>query len=124
MAIKIIDCHIENCGTGISSSSDVELDISGTKIIACKKAIELRDPPSVLDSLGLPADTPTELLKEVLETLLKTESKTPVQSAEIISKASLFEWLGGIANSSSILSNLIALQQNGLVQQVLNLLPK
>jgi hypothetical protein len=124
MAIKIIDCHIENCGIGISSSGDVELGISGTKIVDCKQAIELRDPPGVLQSLGLPADTPAGLLKEALEVLLESQSKSPETSAEVVSKTSLFEWLGGVANSTSILANLVSLQQNGLVQQVLNLLPK
>jgi hypothetical protein len=124
MAIKIIDCHIENCGTGISSSGDVELDISGTKIIDCKKAIELRDPPGVLQSLGLPADTPAGLLKEALEVLLKYQDESPEASAEAVSKTSLFEWLGGVANSTTILANLVSLQQNSLVQQVLSLLPK
>ena len=124
MTIKINDCHIEKCGTGISSTGDIELDISGTKIIDCKKAIELRDPPGVFQSLGLPADTPAGLLKEALEVLLQSEKESPEASAEAVSKTSLFEWLGRAANATSILANLVSLQQNGLAQKVLNLLPK
>lgn len=124
MAIKINGCHIEKCRTGISSSGDIELDISGTKIINCKKAIELRDPPGVLQSLGLPSDTPPNLLKEALGVLLATQKEFPEKAAEAVSKTGLFDWLRDIANSTSILANLVSLQQSGLVQQVLNLLPK
>ncbi|ACV26450.1 hypothetical protein [Kangiella koreensis] len=124
MAIKIIDCHIENCGTGISTDGSVQIDISGTKIIGCKKAIEHRDPPGALQSLGLPENTPPNLLVEALEVLLKTQEQGPEKSAEAVSKTRLFEWLGGISNATSILANLVALQQSGFVQKLLSMLPK
>jgi hypothetical protein len=124
MPIKMINCRIENCHTGIKLTGDVQLDISGTSIVGCKTAIDAQDRPGVLQSLGLPDDTPVNLLRETLELLLTAKDSGPVRSAEVAAKTGLFAWLGAAANTTQILGALISLQQHGYVQAVLNLLPK
>jgi len=124
MPIKMIDCSIEDCGIGISAPATLRLDLTRTNIVNCQKAIEIRDPQSILASLGLPEDTPTNLLRETLQTLLRTRELGLKQSAEAAAKTRLFEWLGGVANSTTILANLVSLSQNGLVRGLLESLPK
>lgn len=124
MTITIKDCHIENCGTGISTDGNIQLDISRTRIINCKKAIDHRDPPGIIQALGLPSTTPSKLLVESLELLLEKQNEDPEHLAQEVSKTDLFQYLGGAANATTILSNLISLQQNGYIQAVLNLLPR
>ena len=122
MVIKINGCHIEGCGVGISTDGSIDLDISETKIIGCQKAIEQRDRLGAFQAIGLPADTPPDLLIEALKLLLKYEDADPKQSAEALSKTKLFEWLSGTANTTTVLNNLFALQQNRYVQNFLQMI--
>lgn len=124
MAITIKDCHIENCGTGISTDGSVQIDISGTRIVGCQKAIEQRDPPGLINALGLPPNTPSNLLIDALQLLIETQHEGPERSVEKVSKSGLFQWLDGAANGTAILSNLVSLQQSGFVQAVINMIPK
>lgn len=57
MAVKIYGNTIRNCGTGISTSKDADVEIGTNEIIDSNIAIELRDPSSFLECLGLQKDT-------------------------------------------------------------------
>lgn len=121
MGITIKNCHIENCGVGISTDNSINLDISGTSIVGCRKAIELRDKPGVLQSIGLPANTPPELLIEALTLLLNYKDQETEPLKDTLLKTKLFNWLDGTANVATILTSLLSLQQNELIQGFLQI---
>ncbi|MBU2754509.1 hypothetical protein HFU84_12920 [Acidithiobacillus sp. CV18-2] len=123
MTIKIIDCHIQGCGTGISAPKDAPLEVSGTTIIDCRKAIELRDQPSFLSALGLSADTPPAVLREVFEFL--SQSGSDLQAIHGKAESSgLFRWLSAGADASTLVGALVSVAQSGLVQSMLAMLPR
>lgn len=124
MVGKFTNIHIENCGTGVSMSSDAPVEFNGLTIKGCQKAIEMRDPPSLLSSLGLPSETPPELLIEALK-ILQSNSSSPLEKkTEALQGSSLFNWLGASANLASITGLLIQAQQNGYINSIINMLPK
>jgi hypothetical protein len=124
MVNKFTNIHIEDCGTGISMPSDAPVEFNGLTIKGCVQAIEMRDPPSLLTSLGLPSDTPPQLLIEALN-ILQANSSSPLENkTEILQTSSLFNWLGASANLTSITGLLIQAQQNGYVNSIINMFPK
>ncbi len=124
MANKFTNVHIENCGKGISMPSDAPVEFDGLTIKGCQHAIEMRDPPSLLSSLGLPPNTPAELLIEALELLQDKSSSSIENKSELLNSSKLYEWLGAGGNLASITSLLIQAQQNGWVSSIINLLSK
>lgn len=129
MGPKIFDCVFEASpgaegAVGISAPADIDLEVVRATFKNCKTGIELRDPPTILSAIGLPQDTPINLLRETLEVLLATEGQGPKASGEEASRTRLFDWLGGIANATNILTNLVALSQNGFIRGVLDCLPR
>ncbi|MBA3004113.1 MAG: hypothetical protein FP813_09725 [Desulfurivibrio sp.] len=123
MTIKISDCHFENCGTGVSAPKDAKLDMSNNKFVACKKAIELRDPPTLLETIGLANNTPLPLVREVFEFLVAGFPDEPAIRTKAESSG-LFSWLSVGADTTTVVAGLMQLQQSGLIQAVLAMLPK
>ena len=120
MPIKIYDNHFENCGTGISAPSDADIDIGANRFVACGKAIDLRVPESLLGALGLSAETPLEVLREVL-TFVGSASRTEPEVAEKATSAGLFKWLSAGADATTLVSGLASLVPH--VPQILAVLP-
>jgi hypothetical protein len=122
MTITIKNARISNCVVGIVTEGIVDMEISDINIEACSTAIHHQNSPGVLQALGLPANTPPDLLIEALELLLNHQS--PKKSLEVLSKSRLFQGIGNASDATSLLSNLVSLQQSGLVQSFLNMLPR
>lgn len=110
---------IDNCGTGISAPKDAPLTADGLEITNTKLAIELRDPPSLMSSLGLPQDTPVKYLVEALRILESNEELPEEERIESLKESSLLSWLGGTADLLTIGSTLLSAQSQGLIASVL-----
>lgn len=123
MAIKIFGNTIDTCGTGISTPKDADVEIGTNNITNCGTAIELRDPPSFLASLGLREDTPTEKVVAVLNAIYSGATDESAIEKEI-KKIGLLDYLSGAANLTTLVSGFYQLSNSSLVQQALALLPK
>ncbi len=124
MTVKIFGNTITNCGTAISAPANANLEIGQNAISQCQKAIELRDSPSLLQSLGLPPDTPIDMLREVLSTLAQSGDGTGERRQEIVKNSRLGKWLGTSANVAQIAGTFLTLHQGGYLQRILEILPR
>lgn len=118
MTVKIYGNKITNCGTGISTPKDANVEIGTNDISGCGTAIELRDHPSFVESIGLRADTPIEKLVYVLEAMENGATKKEEIEAEV-KQAGLLEYLSGAANVVTLVSALYQLSSSSLVQGAL-----
>jgi len=91
--IEIRNNTIENCKVGISVPKDADVNISDNDIKRCKKAIEIRDFPTIIQLLNLPSDTPHDLLDEALEILSSSKFESSEEMKSKFSKTGLYDWL-------------------------------
>lgn len=103
MAIVIKNNKIINCGTGISSPKDADVEIDDNSFVNCGTAIELREQPSFFLNLGLKEDTPIEMILQVLY-LLRDEKVKKSDIDEKIKKVGLLDWISATANISTVAS--------------------
>lgn len=68
MILKLSDVDIIGFKTAISVSHGTDVEYTRGKIIGSENGIIERDPPSFLEMLGLPADTPFDALLIALMT--------------------------------------------------------
>lgn len=102
MSIIIKDCHFENNGTGIKAPTSADIQMSGTKFIDNGKAIDIYVSAVDLQNLGLPPNTPQDLLKEIITTLQSMSSNTEVEKENAVKQSQLFNWLGAASSVSTI----------------------
>lgn len=113
--VKIIDCH-----TGISAPKDAQIDADGLEITnATHRAIELRDPPGLFQSLGLPENTPPAHLIEALKILEDAQNLPESEKIERLRGSPLIEWLGSTADLVTVGTMLLGLQAQGVVSAAL-----
>lgn len=118
MAINIKGFRIDNCHVGISAPKDANMNIDGLEITNTHKAFELRDPPSLLQSLGLPANTPPAYLLEALRILEEARTLAPAARIEKLRESNLVKWLGATADLTGLGATLLSAQAQGLVSSV------
>lgn len=118
MALYLENVRIANCGTGISAPKDAQIHADGLEITNTRRDIELRDPPGLLQSLGLPTETPLPYLIEALKLLEGTHPLPPGQRIERLRESSLIKWLGGTADITGLGTPLLSAQAQGLVSSV------
>lgn len=102
MGVIIKGCLISNCGKGIVASSDIKLRISETVIEKVGVAIEISPPPKKLRQVGLPDNTPIELLAEAVEILKQVQSNIVEVKQAAIAKSKLYSWLGNSASLATV----------------------
>jgi|GEM_PF-3676599 len=118
MALNLKNVRIDNCGTGISAPKDAHIVADGLEITNTARAIELRDPPGLLQSLGLPANTPPQYLIDALK-ILEAGSALPNEARiERLRESTLVKWLGVTADITGIGTALLSAQAQGLVSSV------
>lgn len=118
MALNLKNVRIDNCGTGISAPKDAHINADGLEITNTACAIELRDPHGLLQSLGLPANTPPQYLIEALK-ILEGASALPEQArVEQLRDSALVKWLGVTADLTGLGTTLISAQSQGLISSV------
>jgi len=123
MVVKIYGNKISNCGTGISTPSDANVEMGNNEITDCGKAIELRDPPSFIESIGLNPDTPTEKIISVLNAI-QNGATEKILIEEEIKKAGLLDYLSASSSVVTLVSAFYQISSSSLVQQALAMLPK
>jgi hypothetical protein len=111
MSIKFTDCNFEGNGTGIKAPESVEMELTGTVFKNNGKAIDIFVPEHKLLELGLPENTPQDLLQEVIQILKQNNAKSDDEKMESILDSNLFKWLGHGASIASIGSALIGFVQ-------------
>jgi hypothetical protein len=123
MTVKIYGNKITNCGTGISTPKDADVEIGTNHITDCGVAIELRDPLSFIESIGLSPDTPVEKVLVVLEAISNGKNRES-DIVDEVKKSGLLDYLSGAANITSLVSAFYQLSNSSLVQQAIALLLK
>jgi len=118
MAINLTNVRIHDCITGISAPKDAPINAHGLEITNAKCAIELRDPPGLFQSLGLPADTPPQYLIEALKILEGTTNLQQHERIEKLRDSSLVKWLGVTADLTGLGIALLSAQTKGLISSV------
>ena len=121
MTVKIYDNTIIDCGVGVSTPKDADVEIGTNDFQNCDIAIELRDPPSFLESIGLMSDTPIEKIVAILQSINEGDMDDKNLESEI-EKSGLFDYLSAGANTSTLVSAFMQLSTSDQIQQVLTLL--
>lgn len=119
MALDLTNVHIEGCDIGISVPRGADVKFNGGALINCGKGIEERDPPSVLETLGLPRDTPPEVVVKAL-TILKGHTAAPPEQKIALLKRLIVPFLQNASSATSIAVNLIDLSTSMYADQAMN----
>lgn len=119
MALILNNVRIDNCGTGISAPKDANIHATALEITNTKQAIELRDPPSILQTLGLPGNTPPTYLIEAFQILEASSTQASEQRIEKLRASKLVKWLGITADVTGLATTLFSAQAQGLVSTVI-----
>lgn len=113
MAVKINvnGLWISNCDEAVSVAHGTDLEIEGVNFVIqnCGKGIVERDPPTLLEALGLPLDTPHEYVKELLSSLLGIPEKDVPSKEQAIKASRLWVYIQNSANSMTVLQALMTL---------------
>lgn len=75
-SLTMIGCRIENCGVGINAHAGVDIQLERTTFARTGQAVVIRDGPTALSALGLPPDTPPQLVLEALQAISLAGSAT------------------------------------------------
>lgn len=74
----------------------------------CKVGFEERDYSSLVQAAGLPADTPPELIFELIHALQKP-NEAPVDVTEIVKQSRLWEYVQRTGEVASVIEKLVAI---------------
>lgn len=107
MSIIMNDCHFEKNETAIKAPTSVDIKMSGTKFVGNGKAIDIYVSATDLQKLGLPDDTPQEMLREVISLMQSMSNSSIAEKEEAITRSPLFEWLGAAASASTLATALV-----------------
>lgn len=107
MPIIMTDCHFAGNGTAIKAPTSADIQMSGTTFVGNGKALDIYVSAVDLQKLGLPQDTPQEMLKEVISIIQGMPGSSDEEKETAITKSSLFEWLGAAASASTLATALI-----------------
>ena len=113
---KITNASFNNVHTAISlaNGSNADIEIDKVTLNNCVKGIEERDPPSLLGSLGLPPETPADLVLEVLRELRDKPGAGPAEQQEIIKASKLWPFAERAANLTVVFQGLAAIAGSAL----------
>ncbi|MGE6293731.1 hypothetical protein [Aeromonas media] len=107
MPIIMTNCHFENNGTAIKAPTSADIKMSGSTFVGNGKAMDIYVSAVDLQKLGLPQDTPQEMLKEVISIIQGIPGCSQEEKEAAITKSSLFEWLGAAASASTLATALV-----------------
>jgi hypothetical protein len=86
-------------GTGILSTGSAHIEIDNTSFSGHVDGLRLTEPASLIQQIGLPADTPVEHIMEVLRIIGRGN---PAEREESLHRSRLAEFLGGTADILAI----------------------
>ena len=107
MPIIIKDCQFNSNGTGIKAPTSADIQMSGTKFVDNGKAIDIYVSVVDLQKLGLPNDTPQELLVEIISILQSMPPHFDDEQISVVKKSRLVDWLGAAGSVSTIASSIV-----------------
>jgi len=101
-----------NVGTAFSYSVDSEsiIDFKNNRMQGVKTAIEERDPPSLIQMIGLPADTPVEDILEVVREIRdkRVSATDEAGGVEFLKHSKLWPYIERSSNIVTVISGLFA----------------
>lgn len=89
MAINISNIEVTGGDVGVSVGHGSHVNLDGYKATGTRVALEVRDPPSLLEQLGLPSDTPTQYVYEALEILKNSAGRSEAERVELVRRSRL-----------------------------------
>lgn len=103
-------------GEMINSQNAIKIQGSGIedneirihKMLGSKDAISITPYESINASLGLPKDTPMELLKEALRSLNDIAELSPSEKEDFIKTTNIWEWISRTSDTSAVIANMVA----------------
>lgn len=121
MPIIVDGVHAEQCGSAVMTEGDFPdgLTLKNIKAFNCVKALDLRDRPSIISSIGLPDTTPPEILLEAMNLLSSMQGASPEEKAQELKTSRLAYFINLSADSTTIISNLIAISTSPSAAQVI-----
>ncbi|WP_330509278.1 hypothetical protein V1687_11560 [Pseudomonas putida] len=114
MKAKFTNCDFMNLKNAfnVPAGSSSEFVVKGGSIRDCESAVFERDPISLYQLIGLPEDAPKELVRELLNDLVREGNKGESKE-EIVKTSRLWAHVGNAANASSIVSAFVSLAEKG-----------
>ncbi|WP_144401843.1 hypothetical protein [Pseudomonas lactis] len=89
--------------------AEADLQFQGNSITDCENVVEQRDEQSVVEAIGLPADTPIEQVLEVLTALRDRPEANAEQVAEIVKNSKLWAYVERSASAATVIQSLVGL---------------
>lgn len=96
---------VDSCGIGVSAPKDTELSIGDADITNTGIAFCFTEPPpepTLIQKLGLPADTPPELVMEALEILKEARLLSDEERMTQLRNTGLGKWLEKTASLATV----------------------
>ena len=123
MAALFKNVSIMDCRVGVSLGHDSgNVVFDGGSISSCGTAVEQRDPPNLIQSLGLPADLPPDVLLAALRILVAHKNTTDENKAALLANSKIGPYLQNAANFSTAVTSLIALSASPFCAQTISFL--
>jgi hypothetical protein len=114
---------IRNCGgngMSVPHGFSKSVDIDGLDISNCAgEGFVERDRPSLLATLGLPAETPYPALLDALSKLSAHKNESSEKKTEVVSGSLLGPFLKTAADATSIIKNIVDVSSNPQLQQLI-----
>lgn len=122
--LTMVNCKIINCDVGISAPKDAAISLDGTTFEGCRKALDLRDPPSFIASLGLKDDVPPRLLLALLRNMQAAGQSTEAAIEAKAKKIGLFDWVNASGSASTLIAGCYAIYQGGYLTSAIEFVAK
>lgn len=104
--------------TGMTIPNNVPIKMSNSTFEGNKVGLMIRDPISVNERLGLPLDTPKEVLLKAIE-LLKSAHLDGADEKAALNDSPLWPYLQRAADASTVATALISMVGNGAVAGII-----
>lgn len=105
---------IRNCDNGLSFSGNLDIKVGEALFENCDNAIIQRDPPSLMQMLGLPPDMPKEHLVALITELRKNPNASQAEKMETVQASGVWERIGNAANATTVAGGIIAFAQSDM----------
>lgn len=115
MAIKFTNPVMRNVKIGfdVSGGSKVDLVVEGGDYQDVGTFFIERDPISLYQYVGLPAETPPELVKQLLQDLIKQQQSAESSPEQVVKTSRLWDLIKHADNAASMLQKFVSIADKG-----------